>query len=470
MNVENISVKDKEYYKKNFQSFFKRSDLFSLFVEQGLIRLAKPEGQVSFIIPSIVLNNLSYQLLRDLFLDYNWLREVSYVGGNVFSDATVDTSILVFDKRGADSINLRHAKDFFNAKERTVKSGYFKAFNNAISISEDSSDAVADKMFNSEFTTVDEHFAVFQGIVTGNNETYLFSCDDEAARKGIEISLLHPFVFGRDIGKWEMRTLEHKVLYIDKNFDIESYPSTKEWLLSFKDTLSKRRECLKGTIPWYSLQWPRVKSELDIQEKILIQRTRNESLKTRIVATLDKTGVYSAESIINVIPKNNLVSLYYFLAILNSRLLNYLFATKFLNLAVKGEYLKQVRFPNLSLYDQQPFIVLADKMLSLHQQLQEKRSKFLRRLNDNFEGVKVTTALQTFDQLDFKTFVAELKKQKIKLSLVQQDEWEEYFNQYKAACNEISTQITTTDNEIDQRVFDLYGLTPEEQQIVMGVI
>jgi len=470
VNVENISVKDKEYYKKNFQSFFKRSDLFSLFVEQGLIRLAKPEGQVSFIIPSIVLNNLSYQLLRDLFLDYNWLREVSYVGGNVFSDATVDTSILVFDKRGADSINLRHAKDFFNAKERTVKSGYFKAFNNAISISEDSSDAVADKMFNSEFTTVDEHFAVFQGIVTGNNETYLFSCDDEAARKGIEISLLHPFVFGRDIGKWEMRTLEHKVLYIDKNFDIESYPSTKEWLLSFKDTLSKRRECLKGTIPWYSLQWPRVKSELDIQEKILIQRTRNESLKTRIVATLDKTGVYSAESIINVIPKNNLVSLYYFLAILNSRLLNYLFATKFLNLAVKGEYLKQVRFPNLSLYDQQPFIVLADKMLSLHQQLQEKRSKFLRRLNDNFEGVKVTTALQTFDQLDFKTFVAELKKQKIKLSLVQQDEWEEYFNQYKAACNEISTQITTTDNEIDQRVFDLYGLTPEEQQIVMGVI
>ena len=109
-------------------------------------------------------------------------------------------------------------------------------------------------------------------------------------------------------------------------------------------------------------------------------------------------------------------------------------------------------------------------MLSLHQQLQEKRSRFLRRLNDNFEGVKVTTALQTFDQLDFKSFVAELKKQKIKLSLVQQDEWEEYFNQYKAACNEISTQITTTDNEIDQRVFDLYGLTPEEQQIVMGVI
>ena len=264
-----------------------------------------------------------------------------------------------------------------------------------------------------------------------------------------------------------MRTLEHKVLYIDKYFEIDKYPSTREWLLSYKDILSKRRECVRGTIPWYSLQWPRVKSELDKQEKILIQRTRNESLKTRIVATLDKTGVYSAESIINVISKDDRISLYYFIAILNSKLLNFLFATKFLNLAVKGEYLKQVKIPNLSEDAQQPFIALADTMLSLNKELQEKRSRFLRRLTENFEGVKITTALQSFDQMEFKAFVAELKKQKMKLSLIQQDEWEDYFNQYREACNQLSSQIAQTDNEIDQRVFDLYGLTQEEREIVM---
>ena len=112
--------------------------------------------------------------------------------------------------------------------------------------------------------------------------------------------------------------------------------------------------------------------------------------------------------------------------------------------------------------------LLSDKMLSLNSQLQDKRSRFLRRLIENFDGIKVTTVLQTFDQLDFKGFVAELKKQKIKLSLVQQDEWEDYFNQYCQACQELSEQIKTTDNEIDQRVFDLYGLTPEEREIVMG--
>ena len=98
----------------------------------------------------------------------------------------------------------------------------------------------------------------------------------------------------------------------------------------------------------------------------------------------------------------------------------------------------------------------------------EKRDRFLRRLSENFEGVKITTALQAFDQLDFKAFVAELKKQKIKLSLNQQDEWEDNFNQYREACNQLSAQIAQTDNEIDQRVFDLYGLTQEEREIVLS--
>ena len=107
-------------------------------------------------------------------------------------------------------------------------------------------------------------------------------------------------------------------------------------------------------------------------------------------------------------------------------------------------------------------------MLSLNKELQEKRSRFLRRLSENLEGVKPTTALQTFDQLDFPAFVAELKKQKIKLTLVQQDEWEDYFNQYRQACQQLSSQIATTDAEIDRLVFDLYGLTPEEREIVMN--
>ena len=112
-------------------------------------------------------------------------------------------------------------------------------------------------------------------------------------------------------------------------------------------------------------------------------------------------------------------------------------------------------------------ISLSDTMLSLNKQLQEKRSRFLRRLSDNFEGVKITTALQQFDTMDFKGLLAELKKQKIKMTLTQQDEWEDYFNERAAECLDLSAQIKATDTEIDNRVFDLYGLTEDERKIVM---
>ena len=79
----------------------------------------------------------------------------------------------------------------------------------------------------------------------------------------------------------------------------------------------------------------------------------------------------------------------------------------------------------------------------------------------------MTNALQQFDTMDFKGLMAELKKQKIKLSLSQQDEWEDYFNERVAECRELSAEIKATDNEIDNRVFDLYGLTEEERRIVM---
>lgn len=127
---------------------------------------------------------------------------------------------------------------------------------------------------------------------------------------------------------------------------------------------------------------------------------------------------------------------------------------------------KEFPIPAISIDSQQPFITLADTMLSLHKQLQEKRSRFLRRLSENFESVKITTALQTFDQMEFKAFVAELKKQKINLSLAQQDEWEDYFNQYRNDCQQLSEQIAQTDSEIDQRVYQLYGLTEDEIRIV----
>ena len=65
---------------------------------------------------------------------------------------------------------------------------------------------------------------------------------------------------------------------------------------------------------------------------------------------------------------------------------------------------------------------------------------------------------------DFQKEVYRLSKKK--LSLKEQDEWEDYFNDYKEELTELQQKTDETDMAIDQMVYRLYELTPEEIKIV----
>lgn len=346
INVELMPEADKSFYKAHYSCFYKRSDIFALFMEAALQKLASPRGSVAFIIPSAVHSNLSYKPLRALMLDNHWLCEVCYTGGDVFKEPTVDTTILFCKKPDSPQIRLLFARDFAHPSGTVVPAGHFAAFQNIISVERGETASIFAKLLaNAAFRAVADDFTVFQGIVTGNNPAFIFDTEEAALGAGIEPALLHPLCHGRDIARYQVRSRERRILYLSKVFDLRKYPGAARWLKPFKAALAKRREAANGVIPWYSLQWPREKAELDLQEKILVQNTRNESLSDRIVATLDNQGVYSTQGINFIIPDTRTVSLRYLLGILNSRLLNFLFRTKFLNLAIKADYLKQVRLP-----------------------------------------------------------------------------------------------------------------------------
>ena len=63
-------------------------------------------------------------------------------------------------------------------------------------------------------------------------------------------------------------------------------------------------------------------------------------------------------------------------------------------------------------------------------------------------------------------FLRELKKKKVKLSLSEEAEWMDYFNEKKAEAQELKSKIDATDNEIDHLVYKLYDLTYDEVLIV----
>ena len=365
VNVEGISVEDKKIYKDTFTCFEKRADLFSLFLEMALTKLASDSAVVTYIIPSIIHSNLSYKKLRNLFLDNKWLSEICYTGGKVFHAPTVDTTILRFSKRGNKKIILKNAVEFENQQVSSVPSDYFSLFQNLISISDQKTNDLMGKLFNHDFPRLDENFSVFQGIVTGNNPAFIFDTEAEALSNGIDKELLHPLCHGRDIERYAVRSRERRILYVDSSINLSTYPNTEKWLLTFKEELDKRNQGKSDIIAWNSLHRPRVKSELDLKEKILVQNTRNEALKTRICAVLDDKSVYGSQGVNFIIPNDVHASLRYLLGILDSTLINYLFATRFLNLAIKAEYLKQLRIPIPSALILKQLESLVSKVLEL---------------------------------------------------------------------------------------------------------
>jgi len=332
--------------------------VFGLFTELAVDRLSS--SVTNFIMPTVMTTNYSFAHLRDYLLEGRHLRKIRYAGGNVFSSATVDTSIYFFSKEAGERIVLEDATDWEQPARREVSFDYFGRFKNVISLSQGENDGIFEKIFSVDNTPLDRDFTVFQGIVTGNNDAFIFETEAVAAQQGVERRLLHPLCHGRDVARYGVRNLERRILYLTSDYDIRKYPGAEKWLKKFRDALEHTRD---NDNPWYTLHRPRVQTELDRKEKIFVQNTRNESLPIRIVAALDTVGAYTSQGINIVIPKGD-ANLRFLLGILNSRLINHLFRTKFLNLAIKADFLKQVRIPIATPAQQAPIVTLVDRILT----------------------------------------------------------------------------------------------------------
>jgi hypothetical protein len=132
---------------------------------------------------------------------------------------------------------------------------------------------------------------------------------------------------------------------------------------------------------------------------------------------------------------------------------------------------KKLPIKDISLSAQQPFIDKADSMLSLNKDLQTVSQKFATYFSADIKLEKLSTKLSNWYDLDFPDFIKELNKA-IKIAkgtpLTKKDEfeWMELFEENKKNALALKAEIDRTDKEIDQMVYELYGLTEEEIGIV----
>jgi hypothetical protein len=186
-------------------------------------------------------------------------------------------------------------------------------------------------------------------------------------------------------------------------------------------------------------------------------------------AFYDKGCYIAGKSTTIILGKEKILK--FVLTILNSKLISFWFFKSFSSIAMAGGYLN-IGVNELSMVPicdtphKQPFVKLANQIQLLHENIKSLRQSFIECLTDNFDKIKITKKLIQFDKLEFKQFISELKKQKIIIPINRQLEWKEFFKNYQLQCQDIKQQITETDREIDQLVYELYGLTDEDIKIV----
>jgi type I restriction-modification system DNA methylase subunit len=205
-------------------------------------------------------------------------------------------------------------------------------------------------------------------------------------------------------------------------------------------------------------------------DRIIIRRLINRQF--RIMAFIVTDEFVNKKDIYNLKLTNEKFNIYYVLALLNSKLFSFIKTTGSTT-ASKDDFsqltlsdIRSIPIKNIEPEDQKPFFQKANSILSLNKELQETSGKFQRNVEREFSLETLSQKLQSWYQLTYDEFLKELKKQKVVPSLSQKAEWENYFDTEKNKAMAIQSQISTTDNEIDKMVYQLYGLTKDEIGIV----
>ena len=403
---------------KSFEVASYKIDLFHLFFERGT-NILRDGGELGFITPNTYLSNKYIQKLRNFILKNTFIEKVINYNEIVFVDAGVDVATLILTKDKIKNENIK----IYNSER-----GELKFITNK---SQNSWNEAEEQVFNLK----NDFFFEFKDCV--------------------KLEEIGNTYFG-------IQAYDRKSSISDKKIN-ENYIS----IIDGADVVR-----FQYSIPnkYFNYLFENIKSGGDLnvysQDRIVISQI-GQSPK---VGFCEK-GILTSNTIYNLFLKDSRFSLKYILAILNSQLIKSYWLSKYndnkdLFPKIKGYQLKQLPIKEISLENQQPFIKKADQMLSLNKELQELSAKFQRNLQREFSLETLSKKLQNWYELSFADFLKELAKAKLNLTLSQKAEWEDYFLAEQQKAISIKSQIDQTDKEIDQMVYELYGLTEEEIEIV----
>jgi type I restriction-modification system DNA methylase subunit len=433
------TVDEYKFLKKEYETAKGTVDLYIYFFEKGL-KIINQNGLLSFITPNRFLSASYGKALREFIInDFKIESIIDYSDKNVFPDASTYPVITTLKFKEVENYEIITGK--FDDISKQLKTINFSS--SKLKILEDYilGFLLNDKLKITEKVIEQSESLENAGKINATStakeaDDYSILINEEKGYKLINTGTIDPYCT-----KWGIDFLTdkgQKILfpYLPKNSNL----------------ISNNRNNLYNS------------------PKIIISK-----IGLRCEAFYDENGEYASINTNCIHSFNSDFLPEYILCWINSKLYNYLFECLFDGLRMSGGYLlysapnlKNTNIKVISLDKQKEFIFKYDLMKNNLERIEKLSSNYLNLLSSKFFHIELNKRIREWHNLSPKDFFKELEKQKVKLSLSEQSEWLQYFEEQKSIALAIKVKIEQTEKEIDQMVYKLYELTEEEIKIVDG--
>ncbi|HEH6154880.1 TPA: Eco57I restriction-modification methylase domain-containing protein [Campylobacter jejuni] len=329
----------KPHLAKNYKVYKGTSDIYTYFYELGF-NVLKDNGVLSYITSNKYTRAGYGEALREFLLkNVKFLEYTDLNGIKVFDSATVDTSILCFEKSKSKDNKFKYlALSNEILKTCAYNIGLYKDFaefsQNSLSkesftFSDENTSALKAKIERIG-TPLKEWYGlnIYRGILTGYNEAFIITtekrneilanCKDEAEKERTA-KLIRKMLRGRDIKRY---SYEWAGLWVIGTFpslkiDIEQYPALKQYLSQFLPRIEQSGEkgCRKKTSnKWFETQDNIAYYEEFEKEKIVYPETTQGAY-----FVYDNKGIFLEKTAFFIVCEN----LKYLLGLLSSNLITY---------------------------------------------------------------------------------------------------------------------------------------------------
>jgi len=464
-----------------YETFDKGADLYCIFTERGY-KLLKNSGIQSFIMPNKWMLVAYGKPLRKFLSKTGLLQVLNFGDVQFFQEATTYVCIFVAQKSETNdnvkvlSLNQKtYHGDFMTEVESNLYDYPTSKFGEAewsIQPYNDSKKLEQMKLNGTELK--DLSVSINYGIKTGFNEA--FYIDEETRQKliaadAISSELIKPMVRGRDISAYEITGYEYLIgTFPSLKLDIENYPAIKDHLLLFGYNRLKQTGD-NGARKKTSGKWFETQDSISYHEEFAKPKIIYPNMTSVFPFMFDESGMLGNDKSFILTAKDNSVSLLFLTALFNSSLAKLWIWHNCPELQggtreIRKVYFEHFPVPNATDEQTATLAQYAKERTQLTADLQTLCSKFTHNIQREYNIEKLTSKLENWFQLSFNEFLKELEKSKVKLTLSQKAEWENYFLKESGKALAVKHQIDTTDKEIDQMVYKLYGLNGDEIKIV----